>query len=720
MGSQRPPGPPGPPPRTATRTTPPSAATPAPDPDDDPFVVPDVRPARSAASIRAETWDLLGQPLGLRVDDVSRLFKSGDVHVAALENVSFEVAPGEFVAITGPSGGGKSTLLALLGGLDRPSKGRVYAAGAALDQVGRTQLDDYRLQRVGIIFQTFNLVASLTAEDNVALPMLLAGVPLEERRQRARRLLELVGMGHRARVRGGRLSGGEQQRVAVARSLANRPGLILADEPTGNLDSSRGAEVLDLLQELNRHGCTVILVTHDPEVARRADRAIRLRDGKVVPGVQSPRRTGRAPEQLDPPRRLSRTDAVKLGLQSTGRRPLRTAITAAGVAIGIGVMSMILSLAAGLQQQVVDTVTSDTQLQTVDISGPLPGGQARPLDSNALANLETMNAVQLGWGQTIVGGTLGPDGGKNPPQYSVVGLPPQRSHSPRSDILAAGSLPSADAADEVVLTVDQARKFGWSPSDAVGKKMKFTGLYPGPPGTGGQTAAKPQALELTVVGVANGAPGGDPNWAMLPYETANVFTDTMRSQNNWSRDPYVGIRLLADSLTHVTAVRDEAQQAGYSATTNEDELRAFAERLNYVELALAGLAIIALAVAALGIANTMFSAVLERTREIGVFKALGSRARDMALIFVAESGLIGIAGGIAGVLVSALLAKIGNDLIDRIAQSQGSGGGLHLFDLNPLIGLAAIVVAIGISALSGLLPAVRASRLDPVQAIRYE
>jgi ABC-type antimicrobial peptide transport system permease subunit len=116
----------------------------------------------------------------------------------------------------------------------------------------------------------------------------------------------------------------------------------------------------------------------------------------------------------------------------------------------------------------------------------------------------------------------------------------------------------------------------------------------------------------------------------------------------------------------------------------------------------------------------MFSAVLERTREIGVFKALGSRARDMALIFVAEAGLIGIAGGIAGVMVSALLAKVGNDLIDRIAQSHGSGGGLHLFDLNPLIGLAAILVAIGISALSSLLPAVRASRLDPVQAIRYE
>jgi macrolide transport system ATP-binding/permease protein len=707
---------PGPPPARQPAAPPP----PAPEPDDDPFVVPELRPARPAASIRGETWDLLGQPLGLRVDDVSRTFKSGDVTVAAVENVSFEVAPGEFVAITGPSGGGKSTLLALLGGLDRPSKGRVYAAGAALDQVSRVALDDYRLQRVGIIFQTFNLVPSLTAEDNVALPMLLAGVPLEERRQRARRLLELVGMGHRQRVRGGRLSGGEQQRVAVARALANRPGLILADEPTGNLDSSRGAEVLDLLQELNRNGCTVVLVTHDPEVARRADRAIRLRDGKVVPGVQSPRRTGRAPEQLDPPRRLSRSDAVKLGLQSAGRRPMRTAITAAGVAIGIGVMSMILSLAAGLQRQVVDTVTADTQLQAVEVHGPLPGGQARPLDSNALGTLKTMSNVQLAWGQTLVGGTLGPDGGKNPVPAAVVGLPPQDSHSPRADILLAGNLPNADDSDQIVLTADQARRFGWSPSDAVGRKVRFTGQFPGPPGAGGPAAAKQDQLTLDVVGVASGAPGGDPTWSLIPYITADEFSQRMRSDNSWTRDPYTGITLMADSLAHVTSVRDEAQQAGYSATTDEDQLRAFAERLNYVELALAGLAVIALAVAALGIANTMFSAVLERTREIGVFKALGSRARDMALIFVAESGLIGIAGGIAGVAVSALLANIGNALIDRVAQSQGSEGGLRLFELNPLIGLAAVLVAIFISAISGLLPAVRASRLDPVQAIRYE
>jgi macrolide transport system ATP-binding/permease protein len=654
------------------------------------------------------------------VDDVSRTFKSGDVTVSALENVSFEVAPGEFVAITGPSGGGKSTLLALLGGLDRPSTGRVYAAGAALDQVSGAQLDDYRLQRVGIIFQTFNLIPSLTAEDNVALPMVLAGVPLEERRQRARRLLELVGMGHRGKLRPGRLSGGEQQRVAVARSLANRPGLILADEPTGNLDSSRGAEVLDLLQELNRQGATVILVTHDPEVARRADRAIRLRDGRVVPGTQSPRRTGRAPEQLEAPQRLSRSDAFKLGLQNTGRRPLRAAITAAGVAIGIGVMSMILALASGLQRQVVDTASANAQLQTVQITGAAPGGQARPLNTEALGTLGALNGVRAAWGDTIVGGTLGPDGAPNPPLAAVANLPKQESGLPQASILAAGRLPASDGAGEIVITADQARRFGWTPDIAIGKKVRFVGEFPGPPTPGAQALPHPQQTVLTVVGVANGAPAGDASTSLIPYETANRLTDAMAGANPWKRDTYLQITLLASSLQQVDDLRSQAQQAGYAATTSDDALRQFAERLGFVELALRGLALIALAVAGLGIATTMFSAVLERTREIGVFKALGARARDLSLVFVAESALIGVAGGIAGVVVAALLARIGNALIDRIAQGQAGGGELRLFELSPLVAVIGVVLAVLVSALSGMLPALRASRMDPVHAIRYE
>jgi ABC-type lipoprotein export system ATPase subunit len=420
--------------------------------------------------------ELLGQPVGLRLDGVTRSFRMGDAKVEAVKDVSLEIAPGEFVAVVGPSGCGKSTLLGLLGGLDRPTSGHVYAAGAALDQLPEPALADYRLQRVGAIFQTFNLLPSMTAEDNVAMPLALAGMPTAARRSRARRLLELVGLGARARFRPGRLSGGEQQRVAVARALAGRPGLVLADEPTGNLDSANGAQVLALLHDLHRRGATVVLVTHDPDVAAGADRVVKMRDGRVVADKTTGRRTTRAPLGLDPLTRLRSVDAIHLGLDAVGRRPLRTALTAAGAALGIALTCLILSLS----------------------------------------------------------------------------------------------------------------------TSSVGRGVGFLA-----------------ALTLVVCGFA--------------------------------------------------------------------------------------------------IVNTMFMSVIDRTREIGVLKALGARFQDITLVFVAEAAVIGATSGLLGAALAGLLASLGNRL-----------AGDHLFVVSPRIGLIAFLLAIGLSLFSGLAPAVRAARLDPMRALRYE
>src|SRR5438067_7459490 len=291
--------------------------------------------------------DLLGQAIGLRLDAVTREFDTGDMKVAALREVSLEIGPGEFVAVIGPSGCGKTTLLSMMGGLDQPTTGQVYASGVALDQLSDEALADYRLQRVSTIFQTFNLVPGMSAEENVILPLTLAGVEPEERRSRARRLLELVGLKGRSRMRASRLSGGEQQKVAVARALANRPGLVLADEPTGSLDSVAGERVLNLLRDLNRRGATVVLVTHDPEVARHAQRAVRMVDGRAFE-LGAGTRNVRMQDPLLPAARLHWRDTLRLGLLSAGRRPLRTFLTTTGVAIGIAAMSLIVALPGGL------------------------------------------------------------------------------------------------------------------------------------------------------------------------------------------------------------------------------------------------------------------------------------------------------------------------------------------------------------------------------------
>ena len=222
-----------------------------------------------------------GQPI-IRLVGLVRQYRMGPAVVSAVAGVDLEVARGEAVALVGPSGSGKSTLLNLIGGLDRPTEGQIWVEGENIARAPAGALVRHRRHRVGFVFQSFNLLPLRTALENVEVPMMLAGVRRAERRARARELLERVGLGGRAHHKPSELSGGEQQRVAVARALANRPSILLADEPTGNLDSATGAEVMRLLRELNKQGLTLILVTHDPTVASYADRIVRLRDGKVT------------------------------------------------------------------------------------------------------------------------------------------------------------------------------------------------------------------------------------------------------------------------------------------------------------------------------------------------------------------------------------------------------------------------------------------------------
>ncbi len=225
----------------------------------------------------------------VRTVGLTRRYKMGDTFVEALRGVDLTIARGEFVALVGPSGSGKSTVLNLIGGLDRPTSGQVWINDIELSASDERTLTRHRRQNVGFVFQSFNLLPRLTAEENVALPLMFSGVPEKERRARARTLLEQVGLGHRLTHRPTQLSGGEQQRVAIARALVSQPALLLADEPTGNLDTATGAEIMTLLKELNQErGLTLLVVTHDSEVAAFADRVIRLRDGRIQEGEGQP------------------------------------------------------------------------------------------------------------------------------------------------------------------------------------------------------------------------------------------------------------------------------------------------------------------------------------------------------------------------------------------------------------------------------------------------
>src|SRR5438309_1488346 len=455
--------------------------------------------------------DLLGKPVGVRLEDVHRIHKMGEIAVPALNGVSLTIAPGEFVAIMGPSGSGKSTLLNLIGGLDRPTSGRVVIGGVPIQDLKDRGLADYRLQRVGTVFQSFNLVQSLSALGNVALPMALAGTAAGERRQRAQALLEKVGVGDRASFRPARMSGGQQQRVSIARALSNRPGLLLADEPTGNLDDEAGDRVMELLHEVHALGATVIMVTHDPEIAAQAE------------------------------------------LNLLGRQAHVTASWGS------------LSIIGGVQDS-TNASLSDVTARS------LP-----PRDSNFAAG---------------------------------------------SRSLQAGSQPASDTALEAVVSSALATKMGLH----VGDTIRFSGLYSGlvAPGSGVAPASKPIPLALTVVGLDSaGAFGTAALSISLPYATMTGYWTQMRDANNWKSDEFSSLTLVADSTASATTVKDEVTKLGYQANATAESVKSFTQILSFIGLGLTGIAAVALLVACLGIVNTMYTSVLERTLEIGILKALG-------------------------------------------------------------------------------------------------
>ena len=221
--------------------------------------------------------------MSVKIENVEKTYKLGEILVPALKNTNIELKKGEFVAIMGPSGSGKTTLLNLIGALDKPTKGKIYVDGKDLTTLKEKELTKLRRRTVGYIFQFYNLIPVLSAFENVELPMLIAGLPTKERQERARQLLETVGLAERGDHRPDELSGGEQQRVAIVRALANKPSVVLADEPTGDLDSKTGKEVMQALRDLSRNeGATVIVVTHDPMVANLANRIFEMRDGRII------------------------------------------------------------------------------------------------------------------------------------------------------------------------------------------------------------------------------------------------------------------------------------------------------------------------------------------------------------------------------------------------------------------------------------------------------
>ncbi|MFO7684393.1 MAG: ATP-binding cassette domain-containing protein, partial [Chloroflexota bacterium] len=640
----------------------------------------------------------------------------------------------------GPSGSGKSTLLNLLGGLDHPSSGELWLDDLPLHSADGKARTAHRRHRVGFIFQSFNLLPRLTAVENVSIPLTLAGVPQAERHARAQEMLIKVGLGHRIDHYPTELSGGEQQRTAVARALIHNPALILADEPTGNLDSKTGEEVMALLQRLNKEqGITLIVVTHDADVAAYADRVVHLRDGKVVDiTVNSGQLTVNSTQALGgqssivnhqstiPVSRLPFSDIVRSALRNLGRRPVRNILTAGGVLIGIITLVAMVSFGVGVQKEVQRNFET-IGLENIFVSPTFEGQEeesfdpfAQPKPKQALTPEIVAQLKQLPQVTAVTPELSLPRGieiileygDQEFPVFSSANMGDRRFGFGGDNQAVAGQIFTEGESEGVVLVAGLADRLlneGQNYDDLVGKVVNLVITLPR-----GET----QTFPTTIVGVRDSI--GSRTLDLGLAETAAIKAWWFGQPDIVAQEGYDMVVVRAENLGAVTAVSEAIQEFNLEAQSLEAILDTANQVLALLQALLGSVGALALLVAALGVANTMMMAIYERTREIGVLKALGASPGEIRALFTTEAAMIGLIGGVFGLIFGTLLGRLVDWIAHRYLINEGVTGVGQLSVVPPWLALGALAFAALIGLLAGLYPAARAARLDPVQALRHE
>ncbi|KCZ82592.1 putative macrolide efflux ABC transporter permease/ATP-binding protein [Hyphomonas adhaerens MHS-3] len=640
----------------------------------------------------------------ISLERVKRYFGSGDTEVRALDGVTLDIHTGEFVAIIGQSGSGKSTLMNILGCLDRPTDGTYRVRGQDVADLDADELAGMRRETFGFIFQRYNLLASVSASENVEIPAVYAGLSHAERQEKADTLLSRLGLGDRLDHKPNQLSGGQQQRVAVARALINDAEVILADEPTGALDSGSSDELLGLLEELHEAGRTIILITHDPKVAERAKRVIELKDGRVVsdigsadivtPAADSYRHTGKGPSPVS-----QVVESVKMAFRSLRANLFRTALTLLGVVIGVAAVVAMLAIGQGSQRQVMARFES----MGSNLLFVRPGAPGTRMRGDAIATLTLADADALNELDNVRAAVPSRTGsatlrvGNNDYSTSIEGVSAGWPIAQNRGMLY-GSFFTEEDVDRrigvVVLGTTSAGNLFDNVQDAVGQYI-FLGGAP-----------------FEVAGVLEEK--GASSWGQDQDDVALVpiTTGMMRlfGQNYLS-----SITIAVDDTDRISETETEATALLLARHGTEDfQLRNTASILESVQqtqnsfsILLGSVASISLLVGGIGVMNIMLVSVSERTREIGVRMATGARRSDIMSQFLIESLVVGGLGGVAGVLIGFGVCFL-----------LGANGMPIAVTLTPAA--LAFTSAMVTGLVFGLLPARKAAHLDPVTALASE
>jgi len=646
----------------------------------------------------------VSRPL-IELRGVTRIFRNGEIETPVLHGIDLSIYAGEFVAIIGQSGSGKSTLMNILGCLDKPTAGTYLFDGQDVSTLDRDGLAHLRREAFGFVFQSYNLLTGLSATENVGMPAVYAGLNASERRARATELLSSLGLGERLDHTPGQLSGGQQQRVSIARALMNGGSIILADEPTGALDSRSGQDVMALLKDLSAKGHTIVLITHDAKVASHADRIIEIRDGNIVadPGFSAEQHTDKKRLPVDDSKQESGLwqellEAARTAFRSLHSNIFRTVLTLLGIVIGVASVITMLAIGDGAKQEVVERISSmGSNLLLVRPGGPNMRGGRWGVTTLVVEDVDAINELpdvlaaipELTGSQTLRYG--------NNDHSAELNATSARFPVARQWPIEYGTFFSED--DEkaystvAVLGSTVANKF-FLDGNALGEYLMVNNIL------------------FQVIGVMStrgGSPMGQDqdDVVFVPFSTGSLRLFGQRFLRNAT--------IAVGDQTKMNEVQQAAHELLLQRHGTEDFqiynmaslIDTVSETQNTMTWLLGSIAAISLLVGGIGVMNIMLVSVTERTREIGIRMATGARTRHILQQFLIEAVVVSAIGGVIGVVVGLGAAAL-----------IGWWGTPIFYSLTPVV--LAFSCAFFTGLVFGYLPARKAAHLDPVAALATE
>ncbi|MCC5890163.1 MAG: ATP-binding cassette domain-containing protein [Alkalibacterium sp.] len=656
-------------------------------------------------------------------------------HFHALKDINLSFDMGELVSIIGESGSGKSTLMNVLGGLDLTFDGDILVDGENLGHFSEKELVRFHKEKIGFIFQSFNLVSHLSVLDNVTLAMTLSNVDKQTRNDRAMEVLEHLGLKDHYKKKPSQLSGGQKQRVAIARALVNDPDIIIADEPTGALDSQTSDQVLDIIQDIAKTGKLVIMVTHSDRVASRSSRIVTIDDGAII--KDEDRRTKEEDTDTfkltkqEGNKNLSLVAAIRMALLNMKEKMGRNILIALGGSIGIMSVILMLALGRGVNDYLTETMnenvnplisearmTEETQgdsgaeSETETADEPTERGpgqfaannpavqlsQTIPFEEDNIEELRDIphvEEIELAYTSFSVGSdTVVYEEDTHP----FMNFGTISASMTQSNILH-GAFPESN---EVLITEEMAENMMDEASDMIGEEVEVKLRVDG------------DALSgfYTVSGIYTAGNAIGPASAFdSVFMTMDTFIE-MTEENDVTIEPNLAY-LHAEDPSHSQSIKEELSALGYGGSSTDTLAATFTQLLDIFTYILSGVAAISLFVSAIMILTVLYISVVERTQEIGVIKAIGGRNKDIRRIFVSESFLIGLFSGLLGIGIASLLAFIGNIAVNNLF-------GTTILHITPLYALFGVLASVIISMIAGVFPANKAARLDPIEALRHD